>query len=105
MVHGGFDENNFVQSTTEILDLESMQWTTPDSNVHFRALGASVPYKDTFLAVGGVFSETFTQFSIYEFNPLTNEWVFKDNLSNERRYLTAFLVPDEALDCFSDGLN
>ena len=83
---------------TNILDLDTLEWKTgldlPNAAIH----AASVPYKNTFLVVGGNdggFLDT-----IYEFHPETEVWITRsETLMTARHAHTAFLVPDSAVNC------
>ena len=64
--------------------------------------GASVPYQDSFLIVGGYNQEIEDDYldSIYYYNPITDNWdEFDEKLTYKRRYFTAFLVPDSFANC------
>ena len=81
---------------TEIFNLDDMTWRDgPDfpsnGNSYF---GASVPYGDSFLAVGGRDSEDRNE--IVYFDPVEDKWVEMDvSLKFGRGFSSAVLIPDE----------
>ena len=88
-------------SATEILDLDTLQWTTGQKlpgNLEIYA-GSSVPYQNTFLIVGGQ-GHSMNHKTIFEWDPNTNGWITRtEQLTTARFRAPAFLVPDDAVDC------
>ena len=85
-------------SSTEILDLTTMQWTWGVSLPNPFVAATSVPYKNTFLVVGGSYTTGVDYNTIYEYDPNTDNWFTRaETLTAGRSYAAAFLVPDEAV--------
>ena len=61
---------------------------------------ASVPYKDSFIIVGG--NSDFTRGNldtIYYYNPSLDDWELLGRMRYERSQATAFMVPDSFANC------
>ena len=89
-------------STTEILDLDTLQWTDGPGLPFPWAYTASVPYKNTFLVIGGLGTHSGTVYStdIYEFDPVNMNWITRsETLTQGRHSHAAFLVPDDVVNC------
>ena len=104
VVTGGMDQHWSQLYTTQILDLESNVWTREDYQYVVMSEGVSVPYKNTFLIVGGRFYDGTTttyQLNIVEFDPTDpGLWIQRtEQLTLSRFWHTALLVPDNAVDC------
>ena len=105
VVSGGFDVTlahlniTFVTDSTEILDLVSLEWTEGPKLPQALGYGSSVPFGDSFLAVGG--DDGFAQSDvIYEFNSASNSWIERsEKIKTVGLYKTAFLVPNDIVNC------
>ena len=96
---GGLNGNEL--SSTEMLNLDSAdQWTNgPNLPIGLR-WGASVPFKDTFLIVGGLDINSNQSPYIYEYDVRNEAWIMRDErLTTARDRFTAFLIPDEVARC------
>ncbi len=88
-------------SSVEYLDLQTLIWE-PRANLPYDISdGASVPYQDSFLIVGGFSSNSGIYLdSIQYYNPNLDRWeMLPQSLGIERNYPTAFLVPDSYANC------
>ena len=96
---GGQSANGVLQST-EILDLDTMQWSAGPNLPGPRYDAASVPYKNTFLVVGGKDGGHAVQDTIFEFDPETGDWITRiEQMTLKRSLFAAFMVPDYAVNC------
>ena len=101
VVSGGITSDPMYVRSTEILDLQTLQWTDgpdfPQEIAHTQAIS----FKNTFLAVGGYDDgETNHLLSIYEFDFEGQAWIERgEALTAGRGAFTAFLVPDYAVAC------
>lgn len=76
------------------LDLDTLQWTTLPLLPQPISLGASVPYGDSFLIVGG-FIQGGAEKTVYTFDPQLEDWILlPQKLQIGREQTAAFLVPD-----------
>ena len=101
IVVAGGEIGGSYHKTSEILDLQTLEWSSgPDLPVGLAA-GGSVPYKKTFLIVGGdIQPENMNSNVIYEYDGILDAWITWDEvLATARQNLAAFLVPDEAVNC------
>ena len=103
IVTGGTDSEadgwNYLKST-QILDLKSLQWTSGPDLPLIGAFGVAVPYKNTFLVVGGKDSGHAVQDTIFEFDPETGDWITRiEQMTLKRSLFAAFMVPDYAVNC------
>ena len=92
-------DNNFIQST-EILDLDSMQWTSgqdiPDTVLAFSEI---IQFEKTMLIVGG-YKPNVAVDTILQFDPETEGWIERsEHLSSPKYHLTLLFVPDNAVNC------
>ncbi len=97
MAAGGID-NNYVG----FLDLNTLTWEPKAGMPKEIYLGASVPYQDSFLIVGGYnkFSQDDYLSSIYYYDPINDEWDrLMERLTYKRREFAAFLIPDSYANC------
>ena len=86
--------------TSEIFDLATQTWRYgPDLPVSNQLYwGASVPYGDTFLIIGGYDYEYSD--SILSFDPTLDSWVeLPQKLTQGRNKFAAFLAPDDFVTC------
>ena len=90
--------------TTEILDLDTLTWTYgPNMPAPIR-IGRTVPYKNSFIVVGGdgrwPNGAGLCNFPIYEWNINSNSWTHTGITLPTCKYsIYAFLVPDFAVNC------
>ena len=100
VVAGGVIDSAFSNSS-ELIHLDSIEsgWIpVPDLPLNWAASSA-VPFKDTFLVVGGV-SENGQSNYIYEYDTVNNGWITRpERLTVARYQYTAFLIPDEVARC------
>ena len=79
-------------TSCEILDLETMTWSTGPSLLIGIENGASVQLEDTFIIVGGVIEANTDM--LWKFDPHNMDWVRMDQrMVTARSDLAAFLVP------------
>ena len=98
MIAGG---NGAYQDTSAIfLNLDTLVWEPKQDLPVDLAWGASVPYQDSFLIVGGD-SDLEDDYldTIYYYNPSLDQWELMENMIMKRRILTAFMVPDSFANC------
>ena len=92
-------------SSTEELDIQDpgAQWVPGRPLPHKWREGASVQYKNTFLAMGGRWHDGSAYHNsdfIYEYDTDTDSWITRtERLATERCHLAAFLVPDSIANC------
>ena len=67
-------------NVTEILDLQTLEWSTGDDLPDDINSGASVPFNDSFLIVGGLDADNPPVKSIYYFNPQDQKWESKNKM-------------------------
>ena len=78
--------------------MKSLKWTSGPDLPKTGVYGVSVPYKNTFLIVGGIFESSSK--SIYQFDPNSEGWIRRsEGLQTDKRAMAAFLVPDSAVNC------
>jgi hypothetical protein len=92
--------------SVEVLDLDENVWRAgPDLPVAtYLHAGASVPFGDTFLIVGGygdgLAEERKLLASIIVYDPAAEDWVtLPQQLAEPRAFFTAVLVPDDFAEC------
>ena len=99
MVVGGFADSGKQKSldtTTEILDLESMTWTQGPSTPEKLGFSgaAAIPYRDSFVLVGGDTGPFFR--TIYYLNVDSMTWeTLDEKLENPRQYFAGFQIPND----------
>ena len=102
VVTGGWDGTAHITST-ELLDLDSMQWSNGPELPYGIFDAVAVPYKNTFLIVGGreaSGNNNYYHNTILEFDAGTGDWITRsEQMSQERGIMAAFLVPDDAVNC------
>ena len=87
-----------LETSSEFLNLDTLIWEPKQSLPFDIELGASVPFKDSFLIVGGDSGDYLD--TIYYYNPNTDQWeLMEQMLKYEREYLAAFMVPDSYANC------
>ena len=99
IVAGGYNGNEL--SSTEILNLDSVdQWSNgPNLPIGLRE-GSSVPFKDTFLIIGGYDFNDDSSPNIYEYDVRNEAWITREEkLTTPRRLFAAFLIPEEVARC------
>ena len=97
VVTGGYFSAIYYSSTEE-LDLDTLQWTAGKDLPDALDYGSSVQYKDSFLAVGGTNGAATDH--IYEYDSDTGDWITRIEKMVSARYLfAAFLVPEEVANC------
>ena len=98
VVTGGYRD----PTTTYIYNVDSGEWRQgPDFPIDLYH-GASAPYGNTFLAVGGYSSSTYERSPlIYLFEPDEEAWLLQPHVLTTPRYgLAAILVPPGYVECF-----
>ena len=79
---------------TEIFNLGSMTWRSgPDFPVSTFD-GFSLPYNNTFLAIGGLPNEDYFSNQIWHFNPDSYEWEMISTMVQGRSQLAAIALPE-----------
>ena len=89
------------QTKVEFLNLDTLTWEPKQYlpvDIH---KGASVPYKDSFLMVGGYSSDVGeTLDTIYYYDPNLDQWdLLEQKMKMRRKYFAAFLVSDQYANC------
>ncbi len=86
--------------TVDFLNLDTLIWE-PKQNLPFDIYrGASVPFQDGFLIVGGESDSQGYLDTIYYYNPTLDQWDLLDQrMKDKRETFTAFLVPDYYANC------
>ena len=89
------------ESTAYFLDMDTLVWEPLQSlpiDIHW---GSSVPYRDSFLIVGGNSYDVGDYLdTVYYYNPTFDQWDLLDQrMSLPQERLAAFLVPDDYADC------
>ena len=97
MVAGG----DYAGPSVEFLDLDTLTWAPKQSLPHDLRLADSVPYKDSFLIVGGDedYDTNDELDTILYYNPTLDEWENLGQLSVARSRNAAFMVPDSYAGC------
>lgn len=90
-----------LESSSEFLNINTMQtWEPRASLPYIISHGASVPYQDSFLVVGGYNAEDLDLDTIYYCDPERDAWeLFNQRLEDIRSNLVAILVPDDYVMC------
>ena len=86
----------------EFLDLDTLTWEPKQYLPIDINKGVSVPYKDSFLIVGG-FSSDVSEYldTVYYYNPTLDQWeLMNQRMTRGREYFAAFLVPDYYAGCY-----
>ena len=97
IVTGGY-QSDFLSSTEE-LDLDTLQWNAGTDLPEALDFGASVQFKDSFLAISGYSGFGFSN-KIYEYNRDSGDWIKRnETLITGRDTFSAFLVPEEVTNC------
>ena len=98
VIAGGVDLN----LKTYIYNVQSMTWRQgKDLPIPIKG-GASVPYDDSFLIVGGETNDWTPRAvnSIYYYNSMGEEWLLRpEKLGEANRYLAAVMVAEDAVNC------
>lgn len=83
-------------TATEILNLDTMTWRNgTDFGAEARTFnGASIPYRNSFLAIGGYTYEIGYRNETWYFNPDTYTWEVMSVMEQERYQLTAIPIPE-----------
>ena len=94
---GGLSENS-----CEFLDIDTLDGWVPRAALPYGlGHGASVPYNDSFLIVGGFnYNGNYATDEILFYNPERDSWdSMQQSLDDSRTDMPAFLVPDEFANC------
>ncbi len=93
---GGKDE-----TSAEFLDLNTLTWESKQSLPYDIDLAACVPYKDSFLMVGGYSSDRDDfQRTIYYYDPTEEGWdLLVERMEFPGDRFAGFLVPDSFANC------
>ena len=99
VVAGGLNADWNALSSSEELNLESLQWSSgPDLPLPI-AFGESVPFRNSFLIVGGSHGYKFSE-AIFGYNAESNGWLrMPQQLKKRRSSFAAFLIPDHVAEC------
>ena len=95
LVAGGY----YQETSSEFLNLDTLIWEPKQSLPYDIAYGASVPFRDSFLIVGGDSSVDGGLDTLYYYNPEIDRWELIKTMNYERRDLAAFMVPDSFANC------
>ena len=101
VVAGGAIAQTTLTATSVLLDLDTMVWSNGPNLPMAINMALAVPYKDSFIIVGGVTpGGSNAQHNIFEFNVNTESFDFRgESIQISRYHHWAFLVPDEAVNC------
>lgn len=100
MVIGGFssgEESRVLETDTEILDLESLTWSTGPPTPGGRSFygGAAIPYNGSFVLIGGGTGPSFK--SIYSLETESMTWVeLEETMETPREFFAAIQIPNNA---------
>ncbi len=88
-------------SSSYFLDLETLTWERKASLPTDIHLGASVPFENSFLIVGGISDDIHEYLNtIFYYNPNLDQWeLLSAFMHYERGRFAAFLVPDSYANC------
>ena len=95
LVAGGYNG----ETSAEFLNLDTLIWEPRPSLPVDIYWGASVPFQDSFLIVGGLSETEGTLDTIYYYNPITDQWDLLRTMNCKRDQMAAFLVPDSYSNC------
>lgn len=87
---------------SDFLDLDTLLWIPKASLDDDIGYGASVPFRDSFLIVGGirVFAANNYLNTIYYYNPDSDTWIqLEKNMLRQRYKFAAFMVSDDYANC------
>ena len=101
VVTGGWNNNVYLSSTEE-LDLDTLEWNVGPDLPQALEYGASVHFENSFLVVSGYRNDGDSYYSdfIYEYDKDLNEWNTRsEKLTTGRDVPAAFLVPDIVANC------
>ena len=90
-----------VTDSAEFLNLDTLIWEPKQSLPFDISYAASVPFKDSFLIVGGKSQDLGSDLrTVYYYNASVDDWqVMEETMRYERFALAAFLVPDYYANC------
>ena len=84
---------------TEILNLDTMTWRDGPQFPEYQTYWAtSLPYGNSFLAIGGVSIGYGRRNEIWHFNPDSYTWDIVSAMTQERELLAAIALPDIVCD-------
>ena len=100
VISGGMIPGGQISLKTYLMDLDALDtWTDGPNLPQARFAGAVVPFRNTFLIVGGG-RNAFYYDDILEYDVDDHVWITRpETLDLGRNGPTAFLVPDSAVDC------
>lgn len=101
LVAGGFSDSTSFLTSVEVLNVKDSTagWTEGTDLPVGIQIGASVPFKNTFLIVGGGFDGGYSDL-IYEYEAETDKWITRqERLNKGREKIAAFWIPDEIARC------
>ena len=82
-------------NSTEQFDFQTMSWSKSTDLPYEIASGVTLPYKDSFVIIGGHDTDYTNTKSILFYDNLSNKWEILDvELEIGRADFTAFYVPD-----------
>ena len=100
LIAGGQDSLSNGISTVDFLNLDSLIWEPKTQLPHDIFFGASVPFQESFLIVGGFSLDSVDNLdTIYFYDPSLDDWTLLGRMDNENTRLTAFMVPDTFANC------
>ena len=93
MINGGNKDNVNFEPTSEVLDLDTLEWSQGPPAIPLIS-STTVKYEETFLLVGGE-ANAFSG-SIYEYDLVENDWIMRsEELAVGRARHVAFEIPSE----------
>ncbi len=97
IVAGGY----YDEKSVDFLNLDTLIWEPrPEMPINIHE-GMSVPYKDSFLIVGGYSTQVRSDHldTIYYYNPMSDEFELLGHMMDKRETFAAFMVPDHYANC------
>ena len=84
------------KSSSELFDFQTNSWTKKADLPYQLNSGSTLPYKDSFIIIGGFIYESWRKSkSILYYDPLLDRWeTLKEELNIPRQHFAAFYVPN-----------
>ena len=97
LVAGGYNQAGL--TTVDFLNLDTLIWEPKLSLPIDIYYGASVPFKDSFLIVGGYSQDLSYLDSVYYYNPNVDQWELMKTMDYGKVFSASFMVPDSFANC------
>ncbi len=88
------------QRSVEFLNLDTLIWEPKQSLPYDIGFGASVPFQNSFLIVGGDAQFRGYLDTVFYYNPDLDEWELIKTMDYTRRVFAGFMVPDLYANCY-----